>query len=185
MAESPANTHIQPIVKISLWVEELLMTRLLPKGDPGPVFKWLFKIPVLFYRVGLPLFGDFILLLTHYGRKSGKLRHTPLEYRREAGTGFRLIMAGWGGNTDWRRNIEVDPQVTVQVGREKYQAVAERLTDDEVAAFLVQAMQLNPRSARIWSRWAGEPVSPADPDSALRAARCFPSYRLRPIVRSS
>ena len=103
--------------RMALRVEEALMTRLLPKTDPGPVFKWLFKVPVFFYRIGLPLFGDFILLLSHRGRKSGKLRHTPLEYRHEASTGDRIIMAGWGGNTDWRRNIEAEPQVTVQAGR--------------------------------------------------------------------
>jgi len=167
--------------RFALRTEEILMTRLLPKEDPGPVFRWLFKIPILFYKIGLPLFGNFILLLTTQGRKSGKLRHTPLEYRREDGTGYRIIMAGWGGNTDWRRNIEADPQVSVQAGREKYPASAERLTDEEVAAFLVQAMKLNPRSARIWSRWAGEPVSIDDPAGILRAARHFPSYRLKPI----
>ncbi len=156
------------------------MTRLVPKEDPGPVFKWLFKMPVLFYKCGLPLFGDFILLLTHRGRRSGKLRHTPLEYRREEGTGCRIIMAGWGGATDWSRNIEVDPRVTVQAGREKYQALAERLTDEEVAAFLTEAMTLNPGSTKIWSRWADEPVSLNDPEGTLRAAAHFPSYRLRP-----
>jgi deazaflavin-dependent oxidoreductase (nitroreductase family) len=167
--------------RFALHVEELLMTRLLPQDNPGPVFKWLFKVPVIFFRIGLPLFGDFILLLTHRGRKSGKLRQTPLEYRREDGMGYRIIMAGWGGNTDWRRNIEADPHVTVQAGREKYLAMAGRLTEAEVAAFLKQAMQLNPGSARIWSRWAGEPVSLDDPEGILRAARHFPSYRLRPL----
>lgn len=159
------------------------MTHLVPKDNPGPIFRSLFKVPVFFYRIGLPLFGDFILLLTHRGRRSGKHHHTPLEYRREESTGYRIIMAGWGGNTDWRRNIEADPQVTVQAGWEKYQAVAERLTDVEVAAFLIQAMQLNPGSTKIWSRWAGEDVKPDDPEGVLRAARHFPSYRLRPLRR--
>ncbi len=168
--------------KIALRSEELLMTRLLPKDDPGPVFKWLFKVPVFFYQIGLPLFGNFILLLTTRGRKSGKLRRTPLEYRREEGTGFRIIMAGWGGDTDWRYNIEADPRVSVQAGRDKYRASAERLTDEEVAAFLVQAMTLNSGSARIWSRWAGEPVSIDDPAGIHRAARYFPSYRLKPLM---
>jgi deazaflavin-dependent oxidoreductase (nitroreductase family) len=167
--------------RIALRVEGAIMTRLVPKENPGPIFKWLFKIPVIFYRLGLSLFGDFILLLTHRGRKSGKLRYTPLEYRREAGTRDRIIMAGWGGKTDWRHNIEADPLVTVQAGREKYQAVAERLTDDEVAAFLIQAMTLNPGSVKIWSRWAGRPVSLNDPEGILRAAGYFPSYRLKSV----
>lgn len=171
--------------RFALKMEEALMTHLVPKDNPGPVFKWLFKLPVLFYKLGLPLGEDFILLLTHRGRRSGKLRHTPLEYRREEGTGYRIIMAGWGGNTDWRYNIQADPHVTVQAGREKYDALAERLTDDEVAAFLNQAMTLNPGSGKIWSRWAGEPVSLEEPASAWRAAPFFPSYRLKLLKQSS
>ena len=49
------------------------MARLLPKDSPGPVFKWLFKIPVGFYRIGLPLFGNFILVLTHPGSKKRQI----------------------------------------------------------------------------------------------------------------
>jgi len=109
------------------------------------------------------------------------MRRTPLEYRREEGTGYRIIMAGWGGNTDWRRNIEADPHVSVQAGREKYLALAELLTDAEVAAFLTQAMRLNPASGKIWSRWAGEPVTLDEPEGILRAARHFPSFRLIPV----
>jgi deazaflavin-dependent oxidoreductase (nitroreductase family) len=188
MTEDQSDNKIPDQVKsiraserFALRVEELLMTRLLPTTGPGLVFKWLFKTPILFYQLGLSPFGDFILLLNHHGRKSGKLRRTPLEYRREAGTGDRIIMAGWGGKTDWRYNLESDPHVDVQAGRERYPALAERLTDAEVAIFLTEAMQLNPASAKIWSRWAGKPVSLNDPEGILRAAGHFPSYRLRPL----
>ena len=177
----PEKTH-NFFERVALCAEEILMTRLLPQEDPGPVFKWLFKVPVFFYKIGLPLFGNFILLLTTRGRKSGKYRHTPLEYRREEDSGYRIIMAGWGGNTDWRLNIETDPHVAVQAGREKYKALAEPLTDAEVATFLIQAMRLNPSSGKIWSRWAGEQVSMDNPAGILRAARYFPSYRLMPII---
>lgn len=138
---------------------------------------------MIFYRIGLPLFEDFVLLLTTTGRKSGKLRHTPVEYRREPGTGYCIIMAGWGGNTHWRKNIEANPSVLVQAGRRKFEAIAERLPDAEVADWLAETVRINPMSADIWSRWAGEPVTADRPDSFLRAARYFPSFRLksRPI----
>jgi deazaflavin-dependent oxidoreductase (nitroreductase family) len=164
-----------------LGIEDFIMMRLVPMDNPGPVFKWLFKIPVFFYRVGLPLFGNFILLLTTTGRKSGKLRQTPLEYRREPDTGDIIIMAGWGGNTDWRRNLQANPRVQVQVGWHKYAALAEPLSDAEVAAWISEAMRVNPGSARIWSRWAGESVSVDKPDGVLRAAKFFPSFRLKEV----
>jgi len=176
--EKPSLSLIE---RISIGMEELLMTRLVPKDSPGPFFKWFFKLPIFFYRIGLPMFGSFILLLTTTGRKSGKPRHTPLEYRREDGSGYPIIMAGWGGNTDWRRNLQADPQVQVQVGRRKVAAVAAALSEAEVAAWLAEPLRLNPRSARIWSRWAGQPVSLDDPASLTRAAGFFPSYRLKPL----
>jgi len=172
---------LSPFERFSLRLEDLLMTRLVPKDSPGPVFKWLFKTPIFFYRIGLPLFNGFILLLTTTGRKSGKPRLTPLEYHREPGTGFPVIMAGWGGNTDWKRNILANPQVRIQIGWRRSSALAEPLSEAEVAAWLSEAMKKNPKSARIWSRWAGEPVGLDMPDSLLRAARHFPCFRLIPI----
>lgn len=170
---------LTPYEKIALRAEDLIMTRLAPMDHPGRFFKWLFKIPIFFYKIGLPPPGDFLLLLTTTGRKSGQPRHTPLEYRREAGTGHPIIMAGWGGNTDWKKNVEASPRVRVQVGRRRFEAVAEKLTDEEVAKFLTEAMHSSPRSGLIWSRWAGEPVTLDAPQSILRAAKFFPSFRLK------
>ncbi len=170
--------------RFSLRVEDILITRLVPWDKPGPVFRWLFKIPIFFYWLNLPLFSGFILLLTTTGRKSGKKRHTPLEYRREMNTGYAIITAGWGGNTNWRRNILADPHVQVQIGRRKFDAQAEPLSDPEVTAWLEEAIRTNPNSTRIWSRWAGEPVTLEEPASLQRAARYFPCFRLKPIEQA-
>ena len=172
---------LSPLEKFALRAEDLIMTRLVPMDHPGLVLKWLFKAPVFFYKIGLPPPANLFLLLTATGRKSGQPRHTPLEYRREAGTGHMIVMAGWGGNTDWRKNIEANPRVVVQAGWKKFHALAEKLTDDEVADFLAEAMRLNPRSERIWSRWAGESVRVEDRESLLRAAKFFPSFRLKVV----
>jgi deazaflavin-dependent oxidoreductase (nitroreductase family) len=166
-------------------LEDIIMTRLVPMHSPGVVFKWLFRVPIFFYRIGLPVFGSFVLLLTTKGRKSGRPRHTPLEYHREPDTGDLIIMAGWGGNTDWRRNIQADPYVRVQAGCHRFEALAEPLSDAEVAASLAEVLRLNPASASIWSRWAGEPVNSGSTDSLLRAARFFPCFRLKPLPDES
>jgi deazaflavin-dependent oxidoreductase (nitroreductase family) len=170
-------THLE---RLAWKMEDLIMTRLVPRDRPGPAFKWLFKTPLFFYRIGLPIFGSFVLILTTTGRKSARLRRTPLEYRREPGSGDLIIMAGWGGRTDWKRNLQADPHVHVQVGRRAFDALAEALPEAEVADWLAQTLRVNPASARTWSRWAGEPVSLEAPESILRAARHFPSFRLKP-----
>lgn len=156
------------------------MTRLVPIDSPGPVFKWLFKVPILFYKIGLPLFGNFILLLATTGRKTGKPRHTPLEYRREEGTGYFIVTAGWGGHTDWYRNARANPHVRAQAGWRRFNAVAEKLGDEQVAEWLEHVVQVNPSSLRTWSRWAGEELDGSHA-SMLKAAKYFPSLRLKPL----
>jgi deazaflavin-dependent oxidoreductase (nitroreductase family) len=174
------NQKFSPVQQLLLRGEDIIMTRLVPKDRPGFLFKWLFKIPIFFYKIGLPVFGKYILLLTTTGRKSGKKRHTPLEYRLEKSTGNIVIMAGWGGHTDWRRNLDANPRVLVQAGWKKFEAVAEPLSEEDVVSWLAETIRVNPKSAAIWSRWAGEPVSLESPGSLSRAAKYFPSYRLRP-----
>ena len=158
------------------------MTRLVPKNNPGPIFKRLFKTPIFFYRIGLPIFSSFVLVLTTTGRKSGKQRYTPLEYQRENSTGYPVIMAGWGGKTDWKHNIMANPHVHVQIGHECFDAFAEPLNDAEIITRLTEAMRINPNSRKIWSRWAGESVSLEDPASIERAVKYFPCFRLKPII---
>jgi hypothetical protein len=77
---------LTPFEKFALRAEDLIMTRLAPKDRPGPIFKWLFKVPIFFYKIGLPPPGNFFLLLITTGRKSGLPRHTPLEYRHDPQT---------------------------------------------------------------------------------------------------
>jgi len=68
-----------------------------------------FTIPL--YRVGiLQLFGGsriFILLYTK-GRKSGKIRITPLEYRRKEGVIH--VVAGRGKEAHWYKNLLANPE---------------------------------------------------------------------------
>jgi deazaflavin-dependent oxidoreductase (nitroreductase family) len=165
---------------LALQIENVIMTRLVPKDRPGIMFKWLFKVPILFFKMGLPFFGDFVLLLTTTGRKTGKPRYAPLEYHCEEKSGYFIIMAGWGGKTDWSSNILVNPHVHVQAGSRHFDAIAEKIADDEVAAWLLKATQVNPPSLKIWSRWAGEPLD-GSLDSMKKAAPHFPSFRLIPI----
>lgn len=76
-------------------------------------------------RVGLGFEGAPMILVTHKGAKSGKEYTTPLVYSRD---GDRVvIIASKGGapdNPQWFRNLVANPDVTVEVGEEKYAARA-------------------------------------------------------------
>lgn len=72
------------------------------------------------------------LLLTTVGRKSGMERTTPLIYGRE---GERFIIVGSVGGADqhprWFVNLVEHPEVHVQVGPERFAAMAHQATDEE------------------------------------------------------
>ena len=69
--------------------------------------------------------GAPVLLLTTRGAKSGATHTTPLVYTRD---GDRLVViASKGGaptNPAWYHNLVADPNATVEVGRDRFQARA-------------------------------------------------------------
>jgi len=102
--------------------------------EKGTLNRLLFKSPLLWWRMGLgkllshtALSGYKMLVLTSWGRKSHKPRHTMLSYVL---MGDRVyVSSGWGVRTDWYKNILANPHVTVQVGGRVYSARARRVQD--------------------------------------------------------
>jgi len=76
-------------------------------------------------KVGGPMEGMPILLLTMTGAKTGRTLVRPLCYSRD---GDRIvIIASYGGaprNPPWYHNLVANPIVTVEVGTEKFRARA-------------------------------------------------------------
>ena len=163
--------------KLEAWILE----KLVMQDRPGPFFKWFFKLPILEYRLGLGwMIGNYILLLTTTGRKSGRARHTPLEYIYDKENDRYRVAAGWGGHTDWYRNLLKNPHVKVQVGQRNFDAIAENVCDEEVAKYMMQVSARHPRMDKVWNRWSDRPVDGTF-ESYLHAAKSFPSIWLKPI----
>ena len=169
------------------WIEKIYnrtetwIMNLVPQENVGPVFKWLFKMPILQYKLGMGwMIGRYVLLITTTGRKSGQPRHTPLEYEYDKENDRYRVAAGWGGNTDWYKNLKKDPNVHVQVGRRKFDAIAEIASDEEVAQFMMNASKRHPRMDQTWNRWSDKPVDGTF-ESYVHAAKFFPSVWLKPI----
>ena len=109
-----------------------------PLGKPGPILRALFRAPIALYRLRLGwLLGHRFLLLTHLGRKSGRTYHTALECigydprRRES-----VVIAGFGAQSDWYRNIEAHPALEISTGRMRYAPIQRFLSVEEGAAAL-------------------------------------------------
>ena len=173
-------TKISLAEKIYARLEIWIMDKLVMQDKPGPFFKWWFKIPILYYKLGLGwMVGKYVLLLTTIGRNSGKLRHTPLEYVYEKENDRYRVAAGWGGHTDWYRNVLKNSKVTVQVGRRKFEAIAERACDEEVAKYMMHVSERHPSMDKVWNRWSDTPVDGSF-ESYVHAAKFFPTLWLKP-----
>lgn len=89
------------------------------------------------WRVGAALRKPVpICLLEHRGRKTGKLRTTPLVYLEEGDS--IVVVASQAGRPEhpmWYRNLLADPDVTVQVRRDRRPMLA-RVADDAERAEL-------------------------------------------------
>jgi len=109
--------------------------------------------------------GSKILLLTTTGRKSGEPRTTPLIHVAD-GDGW-VIIASKGGAVDdpaWYKNLEADPEATVEILADEVPVVATTAEGDE--------------RARLWS--AMTDVWPAYDDYQSKTDREIPVVVLSP-----
>ncbi len=125
---------------------------------PGGWAKYLFKTPILLYRLGMGVFiGHLFMILTTTGRKSGQPRRTAIEFHEFAGQ--PTVMSGWGTNTDWYRNLQANPLATVQTWRGTQSVRARRIeTDDELRCAFAWA-QTNP-TLRLMMKLTGVAMTP-------------------------
>jgi deazaflavin-dependent oxidoreductase (nitroreductase family) len=103
------------------------------------------QIHRVLYALGLgPIVGKIVLLLTTTGRKSGKLRVTPLQY--EEIDGAYCLGAARGLQADWVRNIQANPKVEVRVKARHFRGTAEIITDlAQIADFLEVRLKRHPQ----------------------------------------
>lgn len=83
-------------------------------------------------RIGHHLLGTPTLLLRTTGRRSGVQRTNALVYLADDGS--YVVVASKGGDDHppaWLLNLTADPDVEIQLGRERQQATARVLEPDE------------------------------------------------------
>jgi len=111
--------------------------------------KWMVKLPLYLWRLGLgPVSGKIFLVLTTTGRKSGLPRHTMVEYH--VVNGKKVAPCAFGEKSQWYKNIQADPRVTVQTadGTERMRAV--RVTDDEELRAIFDTLQRRDPALLNW-----------------------------------
>jgi len=96
-------------------------------------------------REGTTLEGKPCIILTSRGRKTGKLRKTPL--MRVEHDGVYAVVASLGGAPQhpvWYHNLVADPNVTLQDGPQVFDLRAREVTGDEKAEWWARAVDAWP-----------------------------------------
>jgi deazaflavin-dependent oxidoreductase (nitroreductase family) len=96
-------------------------------------------------KVGGEFANTPLLLLTTKGAKSGKTRTNPLAYVHDKD--HLIVIASKGGaptHPDWYHNVRAHPEVTVEVGTEKFHARAKPAEEPERVRLFAQMVKKNP-----------------------------------------
>ena len=102
-------------------------------------FRWLNRYMLLHWRLGLGPYANRrelsgqIMVLVHVGRKTGRVRRTPVNYAIVDGDVF--CTAGFGQVTDWYRNLLANPQVELWLPHGWWAGVAEDVSDSPKRLF--------------------------------------------------
>lgn len=92
-----------------------------------------------------PFKGRHVLILTTKGAKSGEARENPLVYTRDGDE--YVVVASKGGaptNPAWYHNLRTHPDVTVEVGGEKFKARAHVKDGEEYERLFEHHADVNP-----------------------------------------
>lgn len=152
---------------------------------PTGLLKWAFTLPRFLYRWHLGwLLGHLCLMITHIGRKTGRRRQTVLEViHYNPKTKECIVIAGWGAQSDWYRNIQIQPAVLVQVGRLRYRPQQRLLSSEETLAILQEYPRYHPFRARfllpVLARLVGVAYD-GTPDSLRDLSHYFRGVAFRP-----
>jgi deazaflavin-dependent oxidoreductase (nitroreductase family) len=110
----------------------------------GPVHSFLYRISG--GRIGARFSnGAPIVLLTTKGRKTGEPRTTPLIYLQD---GERIVVVaskgGFPTNPAWYLNLQANPEVEVQLGRNVTKMFARTANPEEKAAYWPRLCEIYP-----------------------------------------
>lgn len=155
---------------------------------PHGLLRLLLRAPIWLYHARLGwLAGHRLLYLAHRGRRTGARREVVVEVvRYDPTVPEAIVVAAWGKNPDWYRNLQTAPALEVRLGARRWPHPYHRFLDgDETHQALLAYQRAH---AHAWKRIApllGLPADPADPRwpeiaATVRAIAFTPHRTSRP-----
>ncbi len=141
----------------------------------------IFKLPLILYQAKMGwIFGHRFMLLTHIGRKSGKVYRTVLAVL-EFNPVTREIkaMSAWSA-CDWYLNLQVHPAIQVETGFTRYAPAQRTLTAEEIATLFINYRNTHPVFSRIVCRIPGWRIDSAY-DEFVELARTLRGIAFTPM----
>ncbi|MGH3758048.1 nitroreductase family deazaflavin-dependent oxidoreductase [Actinophytocola sp.] len=144
--------------------------------DRGPtgLLRIVLRAPIWLYRAGLGrLAGHRLLYLAHRGRRTGARREVVVEtVRFDPAVPEAVVVAAWGKNPDWYRNLHASPALEVRIGAHRWPGPDHRFLDaDETLGVLLAYRRAHPHAWKRLAPLLGFPTDPADPRWPEVAAR--------------
>jgi deazaflavin-dependent oxidoreductase (nitroreductase family) len=133
---------------------------------PTGFARLLFRAPIWLYKARLGwMLGKRFLKITHTGRTSGQPREVVLEVvKHDLSTKAYYVAAAWGDKSDWVKNVRADPRVQIQVGRQKMDAIAQQLSQDESETVILDYAQRHPATMKSLAGFMGYQVDGTEAD---------------------
>jgi deazaflavin-dependent oxidoreductase (nitroreductase family) len=130
------------------------------RSRPSGALRAAFRLPMYLYKFRLGwLLGHRVLLLTHRGRNSGRVRQTPLEVvRHDRTTEESVVVSAWGERSDWYRNLVASLALEIRIGGDCYVPEQRFLSPEEAYAEIERYERRHPWLARTLPRWLGYPL---------------------------
>jgi deazaflavin-dependent oxidoreductase (nitroreductase family) len=152
------------------------------RSDPKPpaFISPFFKLPLVLYRLDLGwMMGKRFMVVTHVGRRSGKVYQSVL-----AVVGFDPKTSGikavspWS-SSNWFRNIQATPALEVQTAGVRYVPVQRFLSPEEIASSFVEFRREHPIFSRMVARIPGWNID-STYDEFLELARSLRGVAFEP-----
>ncbi|TDD55206.1 nitroreductase family deazaflavin-dependent oxidoreductase [Saccharopolyspora elongata] len=133
---------------------------------PRGALRILLRAPIWLYRARLGwLAGNRLLYLAHRGRRTGARREVVVEvvgYDPEVPE--VVVVAAWGKNPDWYRNIQAAPAIEVRLGARRWPEPDHRFLEArEVQKVLLAYQKAHPKAWKRLAPLLGFPATPTDP----------------------
>ena len=95
-------------------------------------------------RIGARMGWIDVALVETVGRRTGQVRSVPIAcYPYRDSIVVSASNSGKESHPVWYLNMQANPEVTVQLGRERFRAVAEDVAEEERAALWKKIVQMN------------------------------------------